>query len=65
MALNQASIVSAAMNKLKNKGFVTDNEHSKQNIMVEAIVEAVVDAIKNDARVTVPGGSSAGSYRVS
>lgn len=65
MALNQASIVSAAMGKLQAKGFVTDNEHSKQAPMVEAIVEAVIEAIKSDAQVVVAGGSSAGTYKVS
>ncbi len=64
MALNKSGVVSAAMEKLKAKGFVTDNEHSKQNVMVEAIVEAVIDAITSDAEVEVTGGSSAGKYKV-
>lgn len=65
MALNQSSVVSAAMGKLSSKGFVTDSNHAKQQVMVEAIVEAVIEAITRDAQVVVASGSSAGSYKVS
>ena len=65
MALNPSSTVSAAMGKLRAKGFVTDNSHAQQQVMVEAVVEAVIEAILKDAQVIVAGGSSSGSYKVS
>jgi hypothetical protein len=64
MGLSASKITSAAMRTLESKGFVTGGEHSKQSIMVEAIVEALIDGIKADAQVVVTGGSSAGSYKV-
>lgn len=64
MALNTSSIVSAAKSKLKAKGFVLDNEFSKQSEMIEAIVEAVVEGITSSAQVQVTGGSSSGTYQV-
>lgn len=65
MALDPQSISSIAMQKLQSKGFVIDEKHSKQSVMVQAIVEAVIEAIKNEAEVKVTSGSSAGSYKVS
>lgn len=64
MALNSSSVVSSAMEKLVDKGFITDNKHSKQNVMVEAIVEAVIEAILNDAQVIDPGGVGSGLWSI-
>ena len=64
MALDPASITSAAMSKLKANGFITDGEHSKQLPMVKAIVEAVVEGILTSAEVVDPGGTGPGKWPV-
>jgi predicted transcriptional regulator len=64
MPLVSESIVSNAMGKLKDKGFKIDDEHSKQNIMVEAIVEAIIEDILLNGLVVVTTGSSSGNYKI-
>ncbi len=64
MALNQSAIVISAMSKLQSKGFVIDNEHSKQRPMVEAIVEAIVEGIKSDAKAIDSGGTAPGEWSI-
>ncbi len=64
MALDKAKTTNNAMQKLIDKGFVIDNEHSEQLPLVAAIVEAIIEDINADAQVVVSGGSSSGTYQV-
>lgn len=64
MPLSTSSVTAAAMSKLAAKGFVTDNDHSKQNVMVEAIIEAVIEAIQTQAQVDDKGGTSPGLWQI-
>ncbi|MEZ9745671.1 hypothetical protein AB4320_13405 [Vibrio splendidus] len=59
MAISKASLKQKIETELKAKGFVLDGE-----IMAEAIANAVVDEINQNAKVIVESGSSAGSYSV-
>ncbi len=57
MAISKASLKQKIETELKAKGFVLDGE-----MMAEAIANAVVDEINQNAKVIVESGSSAGSY---
>ncbi len=46
------------------QGATATGEHSWVNRMAEAIANAVVDEIQQNAEVPVTGGSSAGTYGV-
>ncbi|MGF1879695.1 hypothetical protein [Vibrio splendidus] len=59
MAISKASLKQKIETELKAKGFVLDGE-----MMAEAIANAVVDEINQNAKVIVESGSSAGSYSV-
>ena len=50
--------------QLKAKGFVINNDHSKQNIMIEAVIEALVEAVTTDAQVIDPGGLAPGLWKI-
>lgn len=65
MALSSSKVTNSVMNKLRSNGFATDNNHAKQEEMVKAIVEALIESIQSDAQVIVASGSSAGTYKVS
>jgi len=65
MAIENLSLkgrIIKAMNKL---GFVTEGEFAMGAQLAEAIANAVVDEIQQNAVVTVTNGSSAGEYKVS
>ena len=50
--------------ELKTQGFVLDGEFAMAGMMAEAIANAVVDEITQNAQVEITGGSSAGRYQV-
>lgn len=64
MALSDSSLKTKIISELQAKGFDTGNEFAKTQQMAEAIAKAIVDEITSNAEVTVTGGSSAGSYKV-
>ena len=64
MAISKASLKQKIEIELKAQGFVLDGEFAMAGMMAEAIANAVVDEIKQSAKVEVTGGSSAGSYNV-
>ena len=64
MAISKASLKQKIETELKAKGFVLDGEFAMAGMMAEAIANAVVDEITQNAEVQVTGGSSAGSYQV-
>ncbi|NOH68758.1 hypothetical protein [Vibrio rotiferianus] len=65
MTLSKGSLKSKIIKELESKGFVTSGEFAQAGNMAEAIANAVVDEITQNAKVNVTGGSSAGSYKVS
>ncbi|WP_330959074.1 hypothetical protein [Photobacterium sp. 53610] len=64
MALSKDSLKQKIIDNLKAKGFVTEGEHAAAGDMADAIAAAVVDEITENAQVSVTGGSSEGSYKV-
>ena len=65
MAISKSSLKKKIETELKAKGFVLDGEFAMAGMMAEAIANAVVDEITQNAEVKVTGGSSAGTYKVS
>ncbi len=65
MAISKSSLKKKIETELKAKGFVLDGEFAMAGMMAEAIANAVVDEITQNAEVQVTGGSSAGTYKVS
>ncbi len=64
MAISKGSLKQKIETELKAKGFVLDGEFAMAGMMAEAIANAVVDEITQNAEVQVTGGSSAGTYKV-
>ena len=64
MALSKASLKQKLENELKAQGFVIEGEFAMAGKMAEAIANAVVDEIAENAVVKIEKGSSAGSYEV-
>ena len=65
MSLSKASLKARLEEAVKAQGFVLDNPHSETSKFLDAIANAVVDEIQQNAVVKVTSGSSAGSYPVS
>lgn len=65
MALSKASLKEKLETELQAQGFVLDGEFAMAGRFAEAIANAVVDEITQNAQVPVTGGSSAGTYKVS
>lgn len=65
MAIDKDSLKQKIVTELNAKGFVTEGEFAMASQMAEAIANAVVDEITQNAAVMVNKGSSAGSYKVS
>lgn len=64
MALSKTSLKQKLETELKAQGFVLDGEFAMAGMMAEAIANAVVDEITQNAIVTVSKGSSSGRYKV-
>lgn len=62
MAMVENNAIAVAIAELQSKGFNTNHPLFKGNIMVEAIVNAVIAEVRN-ADVIVSGGSSSGTYK--
>ena len=65
MAITKSSLKQKIVTELEAKGFVTEGEFAMASEMAEAIANAVVDEITQNAAVEVTAGSSKGSYKVS
>ena len=65
MALSKTSLKQKLETELKAQGFVLDGEFAMAGMMAEAIANAVVDEITQNARVAISAGSSSGEYKVS
>lgn len=64
MALSKTTLKTMIDTNVKNAGFEF-NDKSSFEILSSAIAKAVVEHIQAQAEVSVPGGSSAGTYKVS
>ncbi|WP_019615126.1 hypothetical protein [Psychromonas ossibalaenae] len=64
MALSKSSLKEKLETELKAQGFVLDGGFAMASKFAEAIANAVVDEITENAQVPVTSGSSAGSYKV-
>ncbi|NOI88528.1 hypothetical protein [Vibrio sp. 99K-1] len=64
MAISKGSLKQKIETELKARGFVLDGEFAMAGMMAEAIANAVVDEITQNAEVKVTGGSSAGNYNI-
>ena len=64
MALSKAQLKNRIISEMQAQGATATGEHSWVNRMAEAIANAVVDEVQNNAEVPVTGGSSAGNYKV-
>lgn len=64
MALSKSSLKEKLETELKAQGFVLEGEFAMAGKFAEAIANAVVDELTANAGVTVPGGSSAGLYKI-
>lgn len=64
MALTKPSLKQKLETELKAQGFVLDGEFAMAGKFAEAIANAVVDEITQNAQVEIISGSSAGSYKV-
>ena len=65
MALSKASLKEKLEDELKAQGFVLDGEFAMAGMMAEAIANAVVDEITQNAQANITSGSSSGSYKIS
>lgn len=64
MALSKASLKQKIVTELQAQGFVTSGTHARSAEMAEAIANAVVEEITQNAQVLVTRGSSAGAYKI-
>ncbi|MDK9761675.1 hypothetical protein KI743_06655 [Vibrio sp. D420a] len=64
MALTKPSLRQKLETELKAQGFVLDGEFAMAGKFAEAIANAVVDEITQNAEVEVTNGSSVGLYKV-
>lgn len=64
MALNKGSLKQKIETELKAQGFELGGEFAMASKLAEAIANAVLDEITQNAEVPVTGGSSAGTYNV-
>ena len=64
MALSKSSLKSKIEAELVKGGIVITGEHAQASVLAQAIANAVVDEITQNAEANVTGGSSAGKHRI-
>ncbi|MEZ8542894.1 hypothetical protein AB6C74_08620 [Vibrio splendidus] len=64
MALSKTSLKQKLETELKAQGFVLDGEFAMAGMMAEAIANAIVDEITQNAKANITSGSSKGTYNV-
>ena len=64
MALSESSLKGRIITEFEAQGATATGKHSWVEKMAEAIANAVVDEVQQNAEVPVTGGSSAGNYKV-
>lgn len=65
MALDKDSLKGRIVSNMVSAGANAQGEHSWVEKMAEAIAEAVIDEVTENAQVEVTTGNSAGTYNVS
>ncbi len=64
MPLSKDQLKGRIVSEMQAIGATASGPHSWVERMADAIATAVVDEIQQNAQVPVPGGSSAGTYKV-
>jgi len=64
MAMSKSALKGRIVSEMEAAGATAAGPYSWVERLAEAIASAVVDEIQQNAQVPVPGGSSAGSYKV-
>jgi ABC-type molybdenum transport system ATPase subunit/photorepair protein PhrA len=64
MGLSKSSLKQKLETELRAQGFVLEGEFAMAGMMAEAIANAVVDEITQNAKANVGGGSSAGEHPI-
>jgi len=64
MALSKATLKGLIITNLEAHGFKPGGTHGMAEKMAQAVADAVVDHIQATSEVSVPGGSSSGTYKV-
>ena len=64
MALSKSGLKRKIEAEMVKGGIVIAGEHAQASVLAEAIANAVVDEITENALVTLDKGSSSGAYKV-
>lgn len=64
MALSKSSLKGRIITEFEAQGATATGQYSWVEKMAEAIANAVVDEVQQNAQVPVTSGSSAGTYQV-
>jgi hypothetical protein len=64
MALQVANLKNLIISNLQTAGFDSGNDYAWLDQFALALATAIVTEIQANAQVTIPSGSSAGSYQV-
>ncbi len=64
MALSKSALKSKIEAEMIKGGIVIAGEHAQASVLAEAIANAVVDEITENAEANVMGGSSAGKHKI-
>jgi len=64
MALSKSSLKTKIENELIAGGIVISGEFAQASVLAEAIANAVVDEVNQNAKANITSGSSAGTYSI-
>ncbi|MBB5320469.1 hypothetical protein [Marinobacter oulmenensis] len=64
MALSKSSLKGRIISEMEGIGFKSTGQYSWVEELAEALANAVVDEVQQNAQVPVTSGSSAGTYQV-
>ncbi len=64
MALSKASLKSKIEAELISGGIVISGEFAQASVLAQAIANAVIDEINENAQADITSGSSAGAYSI-
>ena len=64
MSLSKSALKSKIETELVNGGIVITGEFAQASVLAEAIANAVVDEIKQNAKAHITSGSSAGDHSI-
>lgn len=64
MAITKEATKKELIKELKARGFVTDNQFSQNDPLMDAIAAAMTTVLTRDAEVILTSGSSKGVYKI-